>query len=365
MSECSIKAMNLRIKSAGAPSDAQLAVIRQYTLADMAADQLYVRSFALGHNCIDRDGEAFDEGLLTDFARTLPGKGAYIKHPTSYDGDSGPAEGRWFSANLQTMSLNDARSFLREPNLTLPPDRNAVTLLMGDAYFAKTSDNAPLLTKVDAGIAGDVSLGFGYDHCDSIKDANGLELQAKRLMGPGEALEASLVWLGAQPGARAVKAANSTRIQTEDSAMDLKETQTQLTAANDQVKSLAPHAAFVADLKTALGTDHAALATDAKALASAAAAGQRYKTRLVDELVAIDRQKGVVGDKPEDVADVKASYGALSLTHLEKLHAAAEKAAPATGTHIEGGDPNAHAARVDTKSALPEGHALTGLLQFA
>jgi hypothetical protein len=361
MSECSIKSLATRIKSAGAPTDAQLALIRTYTLADMPADQLYVRSFVLGHNCIDRDGEAFDEGLLANFKDTLPGKGAYIKHPTGWQGDSGPAEGRWFAANLQTMSLAEARTYLREPSLALPPDRSAVTLLMGDAYFAKTADNASLLTKVDAGIAGDVSLGFGYDHCDTIKDANGLELQAKRLMGPGEALEASLVWLGAQPGARAVKAANSTNSQIEDSAMDLKETQTKLTAVEDQVKSLTPHAAFVTDLKTALGTEHAALATDAKGLASAAVAGQRYKTRLIDELVTADRQKGIVGDKPEEVAELKASYAALSLTHLEKMHVASEKGAKG-GSQIRGSDPNA--SDVDLKDALPKDHALAGLLQF-
>ncbi|MDR3389931.1 MAG: hypothetical protein P4L92_23080 [Rudaea sp.] len=354
------KSVHLRVKSAGAPSDAQLALIRNYTLADMAADQLYVRSFALGHNCIDRDGEAFDEGLLTNFAASLPGKGAYIKHPTSWQGDGGPAEGRWFAANLQTMSLADARTFLREPGLMLPPDRNAVTLLMGDAYFAKTAENAPLLTKIDAGIAGDVSLGFSYDHSETIKDANGLELQATRLMGPGEALEGSLVWLGAQPGARAVKSANSTSTQREDSAMDLKEAQTQLAAAQDQVKTLTPAATFATELKTALGTENAALANDAKALAAAVVAGQKYRSRLITELVAHDRQEGVVGDKPEDVADVTASYGALSLAHLEKLHAAAEKNAKG-GSQIQGSDPNAQ--RTDTKAA-PEGSVLANPLLF-
>lgn len=360
MSHEAAKSLGLRIKGAGAPTDAQLGLIRQYTLADMPADQLYVRTFVLGHNCIDRDREAFDEGLLADFARTLPGKGAYIKHPTGWNGDGGPAEGRWFDAEVQTMSLDDARKFLREPSLQLPPDRSAVKLIFGDAYFVKTPENQSLLLKIDGGIAGDVSLGFGYDHAETIKDSNGLELQAQRLMGPGCALEGSLVWLGAQPGARAVKAATSTNTLSEENAMDLKEAQTKLTDAENQVKALTPHQVFRAELKTALGADHAALCDDAKALGAAAIAGTRYKARLVDELVAGDRQKGIVGDKPEDVADMKASYSALSLTHLEKLHAVAEKSAP-DKPGIRGGDPNA--SDVNNK-ALGTDHPLDGLLQF-
>lgn len=366
MSHEQTKSLNLRVKSAGAPSDQQLGQIRQYTLADMSADQLYVRSFVLGHNCVDRDGEVFDEGLLSNFAGTLPGKGAYIKHPSSWEGQGDLAEGRWFGTNLQTMSLQDARTFLREPSLQLPPDRSAVTVLMGDAYFAKTPDNASLLTKVDAGIVGDVSLGFCFDHTETIKDANGLELQAQRLMGPGEAREASLVWLGAQPGARAVKSAtrNST---TEENAMDLKEAQTQLTAAQDQVKTLQPGHNFHVALKTALGTDNAKLADDAGELAKAALAGVKYKSTLIDSLVASERQKGVLGDSKEEVDDAKASYAALSVSHLQRLVTASEKSAAAATTtaQIVDGDPNTNPGLKGAGAKdgeLPADHPLTCLL---
>jgi len=342
-----------RSKGAGAPSEGQLAAIRQFTLADMNADQLYVRSFALAHNCIDRDAEVFDEGVLSDFAKTLPGKGIFVKHPASWQGDGGPAEGRWFGAALQTMSLDDAKTLLREPNLTLPPDRSTVTVLMADGFFAKTPDNSTLLTKLDAGIAGDVSIGFNATARVPIKDLQGRELQACRIMGPGEALEGSLVWLGAQPGARALKAAkpDSTNPQSEESTMDQKEFDVQIAAEQAKVKTLQPHADFRAALKTALGKDHETLADDPAALASLAVAGKTARASMVDDLVAADRQRGAVGDKPEEVDAAKAAYASLPIAQLKTLHDIAQKTATASAKPgaIRGSDPNAS----DAKNAKP------------
>ncbi|MEO7200377.1 MAG: hypothetical protein ABIY56_09205, partial [Dokdonella sp.] len=201
------KSLALHVKEAVAADDATLAAIRAFTLRDFAADELQIREYVLAHNCIDRDNEIFDEAVLDDFARALPGKGVYIKHPTSWQGDGGPAEGRVYAATTQTMSLDEARTMLREPNLQLPPDRTAAKLLLASAFFAKTPDNTSLLIKQDAGIAGDVSVGFTATGPVSVTDAQGNELTAKRWMAPANALEMSLVWLGAQQGARAVKSA--------------------------------------------------------------------------------------------------------------------------------------------------------------
>lgn len=326
-------------KSNGAPDEAQLTAIRQYALSDIAADAVYTRTFALAHNCIDRDSEVFDEGLLADFAKTLPGKGIYIKHPNSWQGDGGPAEGRWFGATLQTMSLGDAQTMLREPNLTLPPDRNTVTVLLADGYLVRTPDNATLIAKVDGGVAGDVSIGFCAQSKVPIKDAQGRELQAQRILGPGEALEGSLVWLGAQPGARAIKSAPMYTNSLEDDAMNESELKAKLDKADADVKALQPHADFRNALKTALGTEHAPLADDPAALAVLALTGKAARESMVDAVVADARHKGAIGDTPEEVAAVKAAYAAMPHAQLKTLHEIALKTAPNKPV-LSGGDPN-------------------------
>lgn len=326
-------------KSSGVPDSGQMAAIRQYALSDLAPESVYVRTFALAHNCIDRDGEVFDEGLLTDFAKTLPGKGIYIKHPNSWQGDGGPAEGRWFGASLQTMSLGDAQTMLREPNLTLPPDRSTVTVLMADGYMVRTPDNAALIAKVDGGVAGDVSIGFCAQNRVPIKDAQGRELQAQRLIGPGEALEGSLVWLGAQPGARAVKSAAMYTNSTEETVMNESEFKVKLDKAEADAKAAAPAVDFVAAIKTALGTDHAALAADPAALVALAIAGKAARDSMIDDIVADARHKGALGDAAEEVAAAKAAYAAMPAAQLKALHGIALKSAP-TKPAIAGGDPN-------------------------
>jgi len=360
------KRLGISVKGAGVPTQDQLAAINQFTLKDMTADELYVRTFVLAHSFIDRDNEVFDESLLADFARTIPGKGIFVEgHPTSWGGDQGPPEGKWFGAKTQTMTPDEARAILRDPTLQLPPDRNMATLLYADVYFVKTSENAALLTKMDAGIGIDVSVGFGANTRVPLTDAQGRELQAMRLMGPGEAYEGSLVWLGAQPGARAIKGKKSN--SHEDRSMDPqnKDLQQQLDTANTTIKGLEPHKNFREALKSALGADHAALADNPAQLAALAVAGKSYRATMIDDLIRFDRQKGAVGDKPEDVAAAKAAYEAFELSSLKTLHGIAEKSAKGGGAGITGTDPNntgAQPAVVDSKAALPKDSPLNNAL---
>lgn len=363
MSHEHTKSLSLRIKSNGKPSDEQLAKIRQFTLADLSADDLYVRQFVLAHNAIDRDNECFDEQLLADCARTLPGKGLFIKHPMGWDGDSGPGEGRWFDAHTESVSLDDARKLLREPLLTLPPDRTTVMLLYADGYMAKTEDNASLLKKLDAGVAGDVSIGFNYTDRQRLKDREGRELNAFRLTGPGEALEGSLVWLGAQPGARAVKHANRSR-ENHEETMDPTQKQ-QLDDANAKVTELTAKVAnaekattLVAALKTALG-DNATLLDTAdgiKSLVELVSAGKDHRKALIDTIVAGERHRGTIGDTDQAVNDAKAAYADLPTAKLKTFaDTLGHKGAPG----IKPADPNA---RTPGDKSAPEGSILANPL---
>lgn len=340
------KSLALHVKDAPAADDAALAAIRQYTLRDFAADELQIREYALAHNCIDRDNEIFDEAVLDDFARTLPGKGVYIKHPGSWQGDGGPAEGRVFACNTQTMSLEELRTLLREPDLQLPPDRGTAKLLLASAFFAKTPDNASLLIKQDAGIAGDVSIGFTAQQLAKVFDASGNELTARRWMSPAKALEMSLVWLGAQPGARAVKTAT----QNPDPEQTMSLTNEEITALQTKAATGEKAATQLASIKTALGDD-AALLDNPAALKAHVTDAKAYKAALVDDIVVMERHLKITGDAPEDVKASKDFLAEMPVDRLKAMQKGLEARMP-TQHQVKGADANRGA---PGNQAVPEG----------
>jgi hypothetical protein len=329
------KHLALSIKAATLEA-AQLAAISAYTLEEMPAERLYARKFVMAHNAIDRDKECFSEQVLADFARTLPGKGLYIKHPTSWEGDGGPAEGRFYAAELVRMSHAEARTMLREPSLTWPPDALDAVVLIGHAYTVRTADNESLLAKVDGGVAGDISIGFNAKSPERIRDAAGIELNVWRWNSPAEALEGSLVWLGAQPGARAVKSA------TKEHDMELEEQlraeQAKTAAQETRIKALEGDGNLVAAIRKAFG-DNAALVIDTPAVAAdLITAGKSFRDGLVDDIVAAERQLGVLGDDAAAVEAAKATHAALSVDRLQALAKHYAARVP-TGSKVTGGDP--------------------------
>lgn len=339
VSESRAKSMQVCVKAAAAPTDAQLSAIRQYTLRDFTADELMVRTFVLAHNGIDRDNECFDEPLLGDFARTIVAKGSYVCHPGGWSGDGGPAEGRVFGAELQRMSFEAARQMLRAPNLQFPPDRTEAVLLMTDAYFVRTPDNQSLLAKLDAGIAGDISIGFTASGPQSITDQDGRELTAMRWASPGEALEQSLVWLGAQQGARAVKhAPRKTEQETAMTPEEIKALQTK-NAELETAKAAGEKAVTqLAAVRKALGEDAALLDAPEK-LAAALADGRKFHTSLVDDIVTLERHLKITGDSDDDVKSARELYDVMPIGKLETVRKALE-ARQSPAARIKGGDPN-------------------------
>lgn len=333
------------LKAIPAPDDATLAKIRRFTLVDIAPESLVVREFVLAHNCIDRDRECFDEALLAAFAASIPGKGCYVRHPNGWHGDGGPAEGRVFDAEIQRMPLEQARAELREPKLTLPPDRDEVHLLVTRAYFVRTPDNAALLLKMDAGIAGDVSVGFTTQNPPvKVFDPEGHEINVRRWQAPGEALEQSLVWLGAQPGARATKSATSEeptmdyqKLYTDEQAKTA-DLQAKLEAASTKVTAHQAAADSLAALKAALGEGADDLVASPQKLAAMVADGKAHRKSLIDALVLADRQAHRIGDDEEAVKAAAADYDDLPTKALQRL-ADALKGSGAAAFGIAGADP--------------------------
>lgn len=338
-----LKALALHVKAAPAVDDAALADVNRYTLRPFAADELQLREYVLAHNCIDRDNECFDEALLDNFAASMPGNGVYIKHPTSWQGDGGPAEGKAYAARTETMSIESARQLLNEPDLQLPPDRSQVKVLYADAYFARTPDNTALLIKQDAGIAGDVSIGFTAQSLQPIYDAEGRELTARRWMGPGKALEMSLVWLGAQPGARATK--NAKTNPEPEQTMSL--TNEEITALQTKAANGDKSTTQLAAIKTALGED-AALLDNPATLKAHITDAKAYKSALVDDIVGMERQLKITGDTDGDVAAAKTFLSDMPVDRLKAMQKGLEARLP-TQHQIRGADAN----RASAGSAAP------------
>lgn len=307
----------------GKPSTVQLDAINTLAIEELSADQVYVRTFYLAHNAIDRDGEVLDPKLLKMLAATLPGKGLFIKHPMSWDGDSGPGEGRWFHARVLSMSQDEAREKLREPNLRFPPGEEKAYLLEASMYFAKIDGNEELRLKIDAGIVGDASIGFRHSGREAITDDDG-DRVADRLMAPGEALEASLVWLGAQPGARAHKSKQrNPGNPPEDEPVDMKQlkeaaqnlnvkvfTEDELTALRTEVAQEAATNAF-----KGLGDEGGELTEErVKVLVDC---GKQFVDSLIDKAVTAKRQAGQLADDEEAVKAEKVKFAAWPLDALK------------------------------------------------
>lgn len=341
------KSLALRgCKSTGAPTPEQLAEIRPHMLADVPADELVVREFILAHNGIDRDSEVFSTALLEAFERTLPGKGVHIRHPGGWDGDSGPGEGKVFGAQIERMSLDAARAELREPSLRFPPDATEAALLRVRAYYVRTPENASTLRKMDAGIGTDVSIGFVARRSERLKDANGVELNVWRWDVPGEALEMSHVWLGAQPGARATKSAT----RGEHTVDDITALKSALAEANTKADANAKAATALAGLKAALG-DSAALLDNPAALAEAVASGKAFRESLVQDIVTAERHLGITADDADAVKAAHDLYAGMTTDRLTALAKGLAARLPGGTTGKTAGDPNSRPAPPQPPSA--------------
>lgn len=341
-----------------AATDEQLAAINRYTLETVSADQVYVRTFWLAHNAIDRDGEVFPPKLLEDFARTLPGKGLFIKHPRSMDGDSGPGEGRWFSAKTVTMSQDEAREALRAPDLEWLNEEEDAVLLEASAYLASADWNVELREKIDLGIAGDVSIGFSASDLQFFNDDNGNEIAAV-YQAPGEAMEGSLVWLGAQPGARAWKGAKTPDTSGDDDMSEemkkaLQRVEKQLEEKDAALKKLESEKTEGAKALDTLKTLREK-ACDEKAstdrLAELVANGKAYEDELVDQVVKCERHLKITGDSPEEEKAAKDLHRSLGVNRMKANLDRLQKQLP-PGAQIDGGDPNATEADKDADDDL-------------
>lgn len=318
------KQLSISLGKGAAITDEQKTKIGAFALETIPEDQLYVRKVRLAHNAIDRDNERFSEALLDDFARTLPGKSLLIGHRW---GD--PGKGLFFDAAIEGMDIQAARAATGE-NLKLPPGVNQVKFLNAWFYTVKTPGKEELLADIDAGITRHASIGFKASAVNMITDETA-GTSFWEYKAPGEALEGSLVWLGAQPGAMVTKQAGAAT----DGPDHIEKTNHKEERPMKKLLEMlglgadADETAACKALSTLSGKV-AALEDEVKTLIPLAEDGKAFRKEMVSEQVKYERLTGRLNDTAESIAAREKQLGGRAIdevkadvTHLKKL--AAEK----------------------------------------
>lgn len=293
-------------------NDEQLALINKFALIDLTTDEIYARKIRLANNAIDRDVERFSEKLLEYFAKTLPGKSLLLGHKRD-----GTGEGLFFAAEIEKMSLADARKMTGE-ELHLPDGMKEVWFLNTWFYTVKLPSLDDFLKKIDAGINRHASIGFSAANVVKIADEDTGDVIYWEYKGPGEAQEGSLVYLGAQRGATTTKGAkpDGVHIEKEEEKPKLQKTGKEErrmkkvlvllgldeSASEDSgVKALnlkLERLKFLEPLIANLGEDIDLAGL--KKLKASAADGEAYRKSLIDDTLKFGVLIKEVGEKAEE-----------------------------------------------------------------
>ncbi len=179
-----------------APDALQLAKINQLAKREHSADEIIVGQMRLAHNAIDRDNERFSEEVLQGFLATIVRKTLLFDHDRNV---SRAAIGKFFDAVIEKMNVSQANMETGE-TLLMPDGNYEVQFLCPWFYIPRKALTEQDAARLDAGIFDFASIGFSAEKRIPIFDSTGKTLYHE-YQGKAEALEGSLVWLGAQHGA--------------------------------------------------------------------------------------------------------------------------------------------------------------------
>lgn len=341
------------LKAAGAEvTPDALTKINSYALAPLTADQVYVRKYIMAHNCVDRDRERFPEALLDDFARTLPGKSLLKAH----ERDDLPI-GLFFDASTEEITPEQFKALTGE-DPRLPEGLSMVKVLWGWIYLLKSDFNNQIMSNIDGGIYRHASIGFKASDLIAVKGPFDQVLYFE-YMAPGEALEGSIVWLGAQPGATAQKAPagaqdnthKPSKSNTGGNTMDWKTLAAMFkrlfgskafsedNLENDLKDAVAEYVKSAVDAAVAALTakvkELEPLEAKVKELSPLAEEGKAYRAGLVTEYVAMKAKVGDIDEKPETAEKAKTIASGFPIDFLQAetavLKARVAEKFPSTG----------------------------------
>lgn len=203
----------ISIKGADVTPDMLDIINTKYAQETLAADDIYIQKELLAHNGIDRDRERFPEDLLEDYARTLPGKSLLEVHDRSR-----LPIGLYFDAKTEEISKDKFKEITGE-EIRLPDGTKKATVIFAWIYTLRKEWNQKLIDNLAGGIYRHRSIGFTASDFTAIKGEFDQVLYFE-YVGPGEAREGSIVYLGAQPGAVMQKGADVQKISDVENYKD-------------------------------------------------------------------------------------------------------------------------------------------------
>jgi len=294
--------MNFHTKVMGArvlvrePGPDEMKLINGFAKKELRPEDVYVAAMHLANDQIDRTFERFPISYLQQFAETIVGKSLLIGH-----NHKGAPEGLFFKADLAK--------------------EGGVAHLRPYFYIVKTRQNEHLRAQIDGGVYRYVSIGFHYEDlaCDicakSIFDRDcphvpGREYEGivctATYSGKAEAVEGSIVYLGAQYGAELKKAHEDrdTRrlsalkgedqgLETEDGRMKTEDRRSGIgepasPASIDKSMHSIPDEEVVANLRVSFDVANRLLVEEkerARRLEPLARDGRRYRAQLHAEIL--------------------------------------------------------------------------------
>lgn len=328
---------------------ATLAKVNRFALSPLSVEDVYVRSAIVAHSAIDRDNERFPETLLDEYAATLPGKGYFHNpsgHPGSFGGQRGPGQGLWFDAT--TADWTPAEFEVKTGEIPrLAPGKTMVKVLVGSFYVVRMAENEGMIKNIDAGVSRFISIGFSATGMKAVPNpVDESKTLFYEYVGPGEAQEASSVYLGAQPGASILKEkcagcsnkSHNHEPEKTDEGDPMDENEKARMKALEDAKTAKEKE--LADIKSALGIGDGFGIEDAKA---AIEAGKAYTKSLVSGIVHSRRLLGLMGDEADAIKSFESVMLKMPVGHLEAEEAALKKSLGSKGLdkrQIEGSDPN-------------------------
>jgi hypothetical protein len=176
-------------------------------------DQVRAFESYLANNFVDRDMDRFPKAFLNSLSKTIVGKNKLNSHNWGELGN-----GKFFYSQVKRMSIDETLEFIGghpdkrfEQHLREIEDRDGgIFWLVPQYYMLNVTDKQQeAIMNIDAGIWGDMSIGFRAPKWVKVMDEKGENIKWWEFQNDGdttgEALEGSHVSVPAQYGARTTK----------------------------------------------------------------------------------------------------------------------------------------------------------------